>query len=449
MPPSSSPSPPADPSVHEARLEAVLESVSDGFYALDAEWRYVIFNRAAEKYFGVSRDLLLGKVIWDLFPQGRGTPFERHCRAAMDKGEVSTLETPSALRPDRIVEVRTAPMRGGGISVSLTDITERRQAEDAVKAALAHSEAILESISDAFYAVDAEWRFTYVNRVAEAWWGRRRDALIGRSIWEVFPQAVDTASFHAHLKSARTRRVVRAELLSPIIERWIDVSIFPTDTGLSVYFRDISDRKLAEERQRLLVNELNHRVKNALATVQAIAAQTLRRDEVPAEARARFTERLMALARANDVLVASDWQGASLAAIAAQVASPYADLGEAERFRIEGPPMQLSANAATAMALALHELATNAAKYGALSWPEGRVELVWDLDGAGEARRFRLSWREAGGPQVSPPSRIGFGTRLIERGLAGELKATVAMDYAPTGLVCTLSAPLSEALAVG
>ncbi|MDB5476630.1 MAG: hypothetical protein JWP49_2141 [Phenylobacterium sp.] len=444
-PPPPSDAPP-DPSVHEARLEAVLESVSDGFYALDAEWRYVVFNRAAEAYFRVSRDRLLGRVIWDVFPQGRGTRFERHCRAAMDKGETRTLETPSALRPDRIVEVRTAPMRGGGISVSLTDVTERRLAEDAVKAALARSEAILESISDAFYAVDGEWRFTYVNRVAETWWGRTRDELLGRSIWDMFPESVDTPSFHAHLKSARTRRVVRAEFVSLVLDRWIDVSIFPTDTGLSVYFRDITERKLTEERQRLLVNELNHRVKNALATVQAIAAQSLRGDEVPAEVRTRFTERLMALARANDVLVAGNWQGAALAAIAAQVASPYADDGQAARFSIEGPAVQLSANAATAMALALHELATNAAKYGALSWPEGRVELTWRIDGEGEDQRFRLTWREAGGPVVTPPDRTGFGTRLIERGLAGELRGAVAMDFAPTGLVCTLSAPLGEAL---
>jgi PAS domain S-box-containing protein len=445
-PPPPPPDDPPDPGVYKARLEAVLESVSDGFYALDSDWRYVVFNRAAEEYFGVSRDRLLGRVIWDVFPQGRGTRFERHCRAAMEKGETRALETPSALRPDRIVEVRTAPMRGGGISVSLTDVTERRLAEDAVKAALARSESILESISDAFYAVDSEWRFTYVNRVAEGWWDRSREALLGRSIWDVFPETVDTPTFHAHLKSARTRRVVRAEFVSPVLERWIDASIFPTESGLAVYFRDITERKLAEERQRLLVNELNHRVKNALATVQAIAAQSLRSDEVPPEARARFTERLMALARANDVLVAGDWQGASLAAVAAQVASPYADAGDDGRFVAEGPAVQLSANAATAMALALHELATNAAKYGALSWPEGRVELTWRIEGEGETRRFGLTWRESDGPPVTPPRTTGFGTRLIERGLAAELRATVAMDYAPTGLVCTLSAPLSEAL---
>lgn len=438
--------PPKDPAaasrVYEARLEAVLESVSDGFYALDPQWRYVVFNRAAERYFGVSRDEVLGKVMWDVFPQGRGTPFETNCRAAMERGETRALETVSALRPDRYVEVRTAPMRGGGVAVSLTDVTERRLAEDAVRAALARSEEILESISDAFYAIDADWRFTYVNRVAEAWWGLPRETLLCRVIWDVFPNSLDTPVHAAHQKAARTRKVVRAELISTVIGRWIDVSIFPTETGLSVYFKDITERKLAEERQTLLVNELNHRVKNALATVQAIAVQSLK-DEVSAEVRQRFMDRLMALARANDVLVKENWEGASLAAVAEQVASPYASAGDGERFAISGPATQLAPNTATAMALALHELATNAAKYGALSRPEGRVTLSW----AFEDGRFRLNWRETGGPPVAPPTRRGFGGRLIERGLAAELRATVDVDYRPDGLVFTLSAPISEAIA--
>ena len=156
---------------YEAQLEAVLESVTDVFYALDKDWRYVVFNRAAEQYFGVPREVILGRVIWDVFQQGRGTEFERACRAAMSEGAATTFETHSALRPDRIVELRITPMRGGGVAVCITDVTERRQGEDTVRAALARSEEILESISDAFYAIDADWRFTYVNRVAETWVG--------------------------------------------------------------------------------------------------------------------------------------------------------------------------------------------------------------------------------------------------------------------------------------
>jgi two-component system CheB/CheR fusion protein len=321
--------PPSSDPANEARLEAVLESVNDSFYALDTAWRYVVFNRAAEEYFGVTRDVLLGRKLWDVFPQGLGTPFEGHCRAAMDEGVSTTLETPSRMRPDRIVELRIVPMRGGGVAVSLSDITERKE---------------------------------------------------------------------------------------------------------------------AEARQRLLVNELNHRVKNALATVQAIATHSLGGPDVAVEARERFTARLVALARANDVLVAETWRGAGLATIAGLAASPYTDAADPERFRTRGPAVQLSPKAATAMALALHELATNAAKYGALSTRNGQVDLGWALEGDGADRRFRMIWRETGGPAVTTPARTGFGGRLIDRGLRAALNAEVALDYAVDGLVLTLSAPLGEAV---
>ncbi len=319
---------PSGPS-YQARLEAVLESVNDGFYALDADWRYVVFNRAAEAYFGVSRDVVMSRVIWEIFPQGLGTPFEGYCRAAMDQGVSTTFETTSRLRPDRVVELRIVPMRGGGVAITLTDITER---------------------------------------------------------------------------------------------------------------------KTADARQRLLVNELNHRVKNTLATVQAIAAQSLRDPDVAPEARERFLARLMALASANDVLVARTWSGATLHSVAAQMARPH---GDGERFAIEGPDVHLAPQTATAMALGLHELATNAAKYGALSTPDGRVSLSWTVDGKDEFRRLRLTWRERGGPAVGKPGPSGFGSRLIKRGLASELRAEVKLAFEPAGVVFTLAAPLSESLREG
>ena len=129
-PPEPERSPPVSPgAAHEAWLEAVLESVSDAFYALDASWRFVVFNRAAEAYFGTTRDEVLGRAFLELFPQGQGTDFERRLIAAMNQGVDDTYETGSAMRPDRVVELRITPMRGGGVAVSLRDITERRQAE--------------------------------------------------------------------------------------------------------------------------------------------------------------------------------------------------------------------------------------------------------------------------------------------------------------------------------
>ena len=161
-----------------ARLDAVLESISDGFYALDPDWRYVVFNRAAEEYFGVSRDLVLGKVIWDLFPQGRGGAFERACRLAMDQRVGSRFETPSRARADRTVELRILPMRDGGVAVSLSDITDRRRIEDALRA----SEARLELATLASGLGVWEWNIVtgemIVSARAREIWGFAADQVV-------------------------------------------------------------------------------------------------------------------------------------------------------------------------------------------------------------------------------------------------------------------------------
>jgi two-component sensor histidine kinase len=215
---------------------------------------------------------------------------------------------------------------------------------------------------------------------------------------------------------------------------WLDVRGNPVEEGLAIFFRDITERKLAEDHLRLMVHELNHRVKNSLATVQAISAQTLRGREVPLEVREALTSRLLALAKAHDVLTDARWAGARLEEIAAQAAEPYGQ----ERFRIEGPGVILPPRAAIAMALAFHELATNAAKYGALSNESGEVQLYWRLKETADAPKLELKWLERGGPPVFPPTRKGFGSRLIQRGLAAEFVGEVRMDFPPSGLVCEM-----------
>jgi PAS domain S-box-containing protein len=206
--------------------------------------------------------------------------------------------------------------------------------------------------------------------------------------------------------------------------------------------RDVTARKRWEEHQRLLINELNHRVKNTLATVQSIASQSLRNAETADEARRTVEERLFALARAHDVLTGENWEGAGLREIVTEAVSPYRHERE-DRFRIVGPDARLSPRMALAIAMALQELATNAVKYGALSDEVGQVEIAWSIDGGSVGPRLRLAWRESGGPPVEAPTRRGFGTRLIERSLAQDLHGEVNIDFASTGLVCTLIAPLT------
>ena len=204
---------------------------------------------------------------------------------------------------------------------------------------------------------------------------------------------------------------------------------------------DITARRMAEERQRLLMNELNHRVKNTLATVQALAMQTYSDVEADSGDTAdAFIERLYALARVHDLLTDTAWEGASLHDVVSRTLAPYAE-GEA-RFSASGPPVRLVPNAAVTLNMAFHELATNATKYGALSTPSGRIDIAWRSDG----EFVTIDWRETGGPAVSTPSRRGFGSRLIERGLARELGSEAQFTFLAEGVWCHIRLPVSAKL---
>jgi two-component sensor histidine kinase len=200
---------------------------------------------------------------------------------------------------------------------------------------------------------------------------------------------------------------------------------------------DVTDRVLAERQQKLLLDELNHRVKNTLATVQAIAAQTLRTNPEPAAFREAFESRLVALSATHDLLTAGSWRGAALKDVAQIEFRPYGG----ERYSLDGPDVALSPAEALSLGLLFHELATNAAKYGALSGADGRVEVRWTVD----ERRLELTWRERSGPKVTPPTRRGFGSRLIERSLKGEMAGEAVLDFAEDGLTCRVTLPLRSA----
>jgi two-component sensor histidine kinase len=198
--------------------------------------------------------------------------------------------------------------------------------------------------------------------------------------------------------------------------------------------RDLTALKQAEELQQLLVNELNHRVKNSLTTVQSITSQTLRAATGLEAARDDIEQRICSLAQAHDLLTARNWSAADLKDVAARAMQPF----PAEQVSIDGPSLDISPQRALALAMALHELATNASKYGALSTPAGRVDLAWRVEDKG----LRLGWVERGGPPVTEPVRRGFGSRLLEKGLARELGGATVVRYAPEGVVCEISIPL-------
>ena len=203
---------------------------------------------------------------------------------------------------------------------------------------------------------------------------------------------------------------------------------------------DITERKQAEARQWLLTAELDHRVKNMLAVIQALVAQTQRRATNLEDFGATLRGRFQALARTNSLLSQSRWEGASLRSVVLEELDPYRQ-EDGRVVAIEGPDLLLRPKAATALGMAIHELATNAAKHGAWSAPEGRVEVAWEFRGAPGGRTLSLTWRERGGPKTEPPRNRGFGSVLIERTLAYEMSGTVRLDFAPEGLSCEIDIP--------
>ncbi len=211
---------------------------------------------------------------------------------------------------------------------------------------------------------------------------------------------------------------------------------------------DITDRREAEERQRLILRELNHRVKNNLAVVQAIVSQTMRMSPKPAEAFERIQARLMAISRTHDFLNMSDWGGVSLGRLLQGELEPHTSL-DPERIALSGQMIVLDSTAALSLGLVFHELATNAAKYGALSAETGRLQVRWALTGEGATDTIAIDWIESGGPPVRAPRRKGFGSRLIEGSVTGRLSGTVAMDFARDGLRCRMTFPMPHEVQQG
>lgn len=211
-------------------------------------------------------------------------------------------------------------------------------------------------------------------------------------------------------------------------------------------YMDITERKWVEERQRLLLDELNHRVKNTLSTVQSIAMQTRKSAASPEQFSELFEGRITALAGAHDLLTEAAWESASLADVIGRTLAPHLPTGTegAPRIVFGGPRVRLNPNAAVTLNMAFHELATNAVKFGALSTPDGRLEVCWTVDRSVSPPAVELSWKEEGGPPVKPPQRKGFGTRLVQQGLTRELDGEVDLRYEPEGFRGTIRLPASN-----
>ena len=326
----------------------------------------------------------------------------------------------------------------------------RDRSERADRARLEHSADILESISDAFYALDADWRFIYVNSLAEEWWARDRGDVLGKVFTDAFPEAVDSPSYRAHLQAAETRKPVKFEMMSAVLQRWLHITIYPTAAGgLSVFFSDITERKRLEEVQAVLVKELEHRTRNLLGVLSSIFEATLRRSDNLDDFAASFRSRISALARVQTL--PSRMEGQEHITFGELIRTELDAVSATDpsgRVILEGPDdVALPHRAVQILALSLHELATNATKYGALSphQQDGRLTVRWRVAQIGSGPRLAVEWIEQGvdmGLVANVEKGSGYGRQLIERALPHSLGAWTAYEVHPDGVRCVVELPL-------
>ncbi len=437
----------------EQRLVAILDGIDECFYALDRSWRITVFNRGSEMFFGRPRAEMLGQSVRDALRIDAVPALEAAFSGAMAGQASENWSFSSPARPDRWLEGRVFPLPDG-IGVAFRDVTERRADE----AALRRREAELARVQRiaGVGGLEVELGRGFANRRSPEY--LRLHGLTADAAFEphedwvrrIHPEDRERAerAFKDAVIGTATTYAAEYRIIRPSDgeTRWImataEIERGPDGRAIRLVgaHRDVTERKRAEAQQRLLINELNHRVKNTLATVQSIASQSLRATSGGPEAWAAFDARLRALARAHDILTRESWEGADLGDIVRDAAEPYGGL-DGQRLRAEGVAVRLAPATALVFAMALQELAANAARHGALTVPAGRVGVSWSVVDA-PARRLRMHWAESDGPPVAPPSHRGFGLRLIERGFSHGIDGVVSLEFAETGIVCTVEAPL-------
>jgi two-component sensor histidine kinase len=455
---------------------------------LDRNHCYVAVNQAYEQVVMRSRDEMIGRNLFDLFPNDgeSGRRLRESFDRVIETGETDTLayipyDIPRPLELGGGMEqrywtaVHTLVSGDGGSeryvmqnTVDVTDIVSLRQAaslpfrrgetqllERAREAEEQHRALLSESaefrrlfqLAPGFFAVlsGPDHVFTFANDAYIRLVGERE--LIGKSVREAIPEVSDQGlielldrvyqtgmQYQAEAQSVMIRNLASGELQETFLDFSYD-AIRDAEgkiTGVFVQGSDRSEDVRRQHRQRLLLAELNHRVKNTLASVQSIVSQTLRSAPDPATAKRDIASRLAALSKAHNLLSAQEWTSADLGEIIGQEVAVF----DPERISLDGPSFTVSPRCSISLAMLIHELSTNAVKYGALSSDTGTVTIDWreQPDGC-----LALAWRETGGPPAAEPVRKGFGTRLIESIVSGELGGTYEPSFREQGFSCIVT----------
>lgn len=431
--------------------EALIDGVPCGIASTLPSGEIVYANPMLEAWAGAERGGLAGRLLQSLMTLPGRMFFETHLRPMIVLSGVAsevacTLSTGTGEAMPVLVSARRVASDGvERVHFTLFSARERTLYEEELRRARAKAEqlgAIVTSARDAIVSICPVAEVLTWNPGAERLMGVAEEEAIGGRITDLV--AVETLEDW----TLAAREVVGREgawrgegtlLSGPNEGHEVELTVAPVRSPdpvpvLSVIIRDVSEQRRAERHRRLVTAELDHRVKNTLAIVQAIGAQSFRGGATP-EGVAAFNQRLQALAGTHDLLTREGWDQVSMGALASATLRPVA--GD-DQVRTSGPDVMIGAKRAVSLSMALNELATNALKHGALGVAGGVVSLSWEAmpDGG-----MRMEWRESGGPPVAPPSRTGFGTMMIERALGSGRGERSELLYPPDGVVCRVELP--------
>lgn len=422
----------------------------------------LVFTWAYHRRFGLGTEQVVGKTDADLFPGDVSGVVVDAKRGVLDSGKGTSLNVVVATEDggSQYLRLSIEPLRDSagdtiGLTSAVVDLTERHDYEtrlSALTSSLAEANSrfdlALRGSSIMVFSHDRDLRYNWVYNPAL---GIAVEDLLGRKDEEVWPEGMGEPIIAMKREAMATGEAQHDEIVMALggRDRHFQLRIepiFDTDhriSGLAGVAVDVTDAHQQEVHLRLVMRELTHRSKNLLAVIQAMARQTAARSDDPQTFVARFSARLRAMAASHDLLVAQEWHGAILRDLVNAQIGQAIDPGS-DQLRIEGPLISLRPDAVQNIGLALHELTTNASKYGALSVPGGRISLRWAIQ---DGDRFHMRWQESDGPEVSPPRKTGFGVTLLERSVGQALDGDVTLDFTPHGVVCEIDIPASHVVA--
>lgn len=453
----------------QGRLMAVTDELSAAVQRFDValrgaevfvftQDRALRFTFASHGLLGIPPDRLIGKHDSEVLPSETSVPLTAGKMRVMETGVplVEDMAFPDSRGATRPVRMRLEPLRDGqtivGVIGCAVDVSRETDAQrrlesvtDELRTAVQRFEIALRSAEITVFAQDRELRYTWASA---ALFGRPATGLFGLSDADLLPGEAARRFDDLKRESLAAGELRSAELRTPAEtgDRWYAVSVQPQRDasgavhGLLGSALDVTERRARETHNRILLRELTHRTKNLLAVVQAIGRQTVLTTTSAQDFEQRFSGRLQGLAMSLDILFDENWEGASIAELVRSQLSHYRDM-VGWRIRFSGADMRLEPEAAQNLGMALHELCTNAAKFGALSGDEGFVDVSWGLTDSEDDPKFRITWSERGGPAVQPSPRKGFGHAVLERLVPRAVGGRGALTLRPDGIEWVLEMP--------